>query len=202
MEQIRDLRLAVLIDADNVPYSNIKEMLEEIAKYGTPTFKRIYADWTKPTVSGWKGVLLESAIITGHHPPAAGAWCAQRPARRARPDGAGHGAPGRPPGSRGLVRRALARREQAACCSGCLRHRSRACRCGAGMRVGQARARPGSSTGGWRWAKRCLRECARLGRVIGSGGHQVQLKSNGGGCGCGIHHYAALADGSFSRNQR
>ncbi len=52
----------MLIDADNVPYSNIKEMLEEIAKYGTPTFKRIYADWTKPTVSGWKGVLLESAI--------------------------------------------------------------------------------------------------------------------------------------------
>ncbi|MCW3115530.1 MAG: hypothetical protein JWR18_3926 [Segetibacter sp.] len=62
MDIIKDLRLAVLIDADNVPYSNIKEMLEEIAKYGTPTFKRIYADWTKPTVSGWKGVLLESAI--------------------------------------------------------------------------------------------------------------------------------------------
>lgn len=62
MEPIKDLRLAVLIDADNVPYSNIKEMLEEIAKYGTPTFKRIYADWTKPTVSGWKSVLLESAI--------------------------------------------------------------------------------------------------------------------------------------------
>jgi uncharacterized LabA/DUF88 family protein len=62
MEIIKDLRLAVLIDADNVPYSNIKEMLEEIAKYGTPTFKRIYADWTKPTVSGWKTVLLESAI--------------------------------------------------------------------------------------------------------------------------------------------
>ncbi len=62
MEIIKDLRLAVLIDADNVPYGNIKEMLEEIAKYGTPTFKRIYGDWTKPTVSGWKGVLLESAI--------------------------------------------------------------------------------------------------------------------------------------------
>src|SRR3978361_1605380 len=62
METIKDLRLAVLIDADNVPYSNIKEMLEEIAKYGTPTFKRIYADWTKPTVSGWKNVLLENAI--------------------------------------------------------------------------------------------------------------------------------------------
>jgi uncharacterized LabA/DUF88 family protein len=55
-------KLAVLIDADNVPYSNVKEMLEEIAKNGTPTIKRIYADWTRPTVSGWKNVLLENAI--------------------------------------------------------------------------------------------------------------------------------------------
>lgn len=62
MDSPKELRLAVLIDADNVPYSNIKGMLEEMAKYGTPTFKRIYADWTKPTVSGWKNVLLEHAI--------------------------------------------------------------------------------------------------------------------------------------------
>jgi uncharacterized LabA/DUF88 family protein len=62
MESIKELKLAVLIDADNVPYANVKEMFEEIAKYGTPTFKRIYADWTKPTVSGWKKVLLENAI--------------------------------------------------------------------------------------------------------------------------------------------
>jgi hypothetical protein len=62
MDNIKDLRLAVLIDADNVPYGNVKQMFEEIAKYGTPTFKRIYADWTKPTVSGWKTVLLENAI--------------------------------------------------------------------------------------------------------------------------------------------
>ena len=62
MELPRDPRLAVLIDADNVPYSNVKGMLAEIAKYGTPTFKRIYGDWTKPTVAGWKSVLLESAI--------------------------------------------------------------------------------------------------------------------------------------------
>ena len=55
-------KLAVLIDADNVSYANIKEMLEEISKNGTPTIKRIYADWTKPTVSGWKTVLLENAI--------------------------------------------------------------------------------------------------------------------------------------------
>lgn len=62
METKIDLKLAVLIDADNVPYANVKEMFEEIAKYGVPTFKRIYADWTKPTVSGWKNVLLENAI--------------------------------------------------------------------------------------------------------------------------------------------
>lgn len=62
MEATKDLRLAVLIDADNIPYSNVKEMMEEIAKYGTPTFKRIYADWTKPHVAGWKNVLLENAI--------------------------------------------------------------------------------------------------------------------------------------------
>jgi uncharacterized LabA/DUF88 family protein len=57
-----DDKLAVLIDADNVPYANVREMLEEISKNGTPTIKRIYADWTKPTVSGWKNILLENAI--------------------------------------------------------------------------------------------------------------------------------------------
>ena len=55
-------KMAVLIDADNVPYSSIKEMLEEVAKDGTPTIKRIYADWTKPNANGWKAVLLENAI--------------------------------------------------------------------------------------------------------------------------------------------
>jgi uncharacterized LabA/DUF88 family protein/Fe-S-cluster formation regulator IscX/YfhJ len=55
-------KMAVLIDADNVPYSSIKEMLEEVARNGTPTIKRIYADWTKPNANGWKAVLLENAI--------------------------------------------------------------------------------------------------------------------------------------------
>lgn len=63
MSQVtKELKLAVLIDADNVPYSNVKGMMEEIAKYGTPTTKRIYADWTKPNANGWKAVLLEHAI--------------------------------------------------------------------------------------------------------------------------------------------
>jgi len=62
MDIQKDIRLAVLIDADNVPYSNVKGVMEEIAKYGTPTFKRIYGDWTRQTVAGWKKVLLENAI--------------------------------------------------------------------------------------------------------------------------------------------
>lgn len=61
-QNAKELKLAVLIDADNVPYSNVKGMMEEIAKYGTPTTKRIYADWTKPNAGGWKSVLLEHAI--------------------------------------------------------------------------------------------------------------------------------------------
>ena len=62
MDNSNDLRLAVLIDADNIPYRLIGGILEEIAKYGSPTFKRIYADWTKPHVAGWKSVLLDHAI--------------------------------------------------------------------------------------------------------------------------------------------
>jgi len=60
--QNNELRFAVLIDADNIPSSNMKEMMEEIAKYGTPTFKRIYGDWTKPHVARWKDLLLEHGI--------------------------------------------------------------------------------------------------------------------------------------------
>ncbi len=62
MKTSTDTRIAVLIDADNIPSANIKVMMEEIAKYGTPTIKRIYGDWTRPNLSGWKNVLLENAI--------------------------------------------------------------------------------------------------------------------------------------------
>ncbi len=57
-----DINLAVLIDGDNIPSAYIKEMMEEIAKYGNPTIKRIYGDWTKPHLSKWKNLLLENAI--------------------------------------------------------------------------------------------------------------------------------------------
>ena len=57
-----ELHLAVLIDADNIPSSSIKGVMEEIALYGTPTIKRIYGDWTSPNISAWKAPLLEHAI--------------------------------------------------------------------------------------------------------------------------------------------
>ncbi|MBD8487155.1 NYN domain-containing protein [Echinicola sp. CAU 1574] len=57
-----ELKLAVLIDADNIPSNYVQEMMEEIAKYGNPTVKRIYGDWTQPQLAKWKAVLLENAI--------------------------------------------------------------------------------------------------------------------------------------------
>ena len=55
-------RLAVLIDSDNATASLATELLEEIAKYGTPTIKRAYGDWTTPNLAGWKEELLRHAI--------------------------------------------------------------------------------------------------------------------------------------------
>jgi uncharacterized LabA/DUF88 family protein len=55
-------RLAVLIDSDNTTASLTTELLEEIAKYGTPTVKRAYGDWTTQHLVTWKEQLLLHAI--------------------------------------------------------------------------------------------------------------------------------------------
>ena len=64
MEQSNDqsLRLAVLIDADNASRTAMRDVMAEIAVYGTPTIKRIYGDWTTPNMASWKPILLENAI--------------------------------------------------------------------------------------------------------------------------------------------
>ena len=62
MAEQKDLRLAVLIDADNAPRSAIGDVMAEVAVYGTPTIKRIYGDWTTPNLASWKPLLLENAI--------------------------------------------------------------------------------------------------------------------------------------------
>jgi len=55
-------RIAVLIDADNVSSKYIRPVLDELSKYGAPTYKRIYSDWTRPEMSAWKSVLLTYSI--------------------------------------------------------------------------------------------------------------------------------------------
>ena len=57
-----NINIAVLIDGDNIPSANVKGRMEEIAKYGNPTLKRIYGDWTRPGLNKWKNLLLENAI--------------------------------------------------------------------------------------------------------------------------------------------
>ena len=59
---IDSARLAVLIDSDNTAATLTTELLEEIAKYGTPTIKRAYGDWTTQQLVGWKKELLRHAI--------------------------------------------------------------------------------------------------------------------------------------------
>ncbi|HRF57236.1 MAG TPA: NYN domain-containing protein [Campylobacterales bacterium] len=55
-------RLAVLIDAENAQASLAPYLLSEIAKYGVASVKRIYGDWTKPQLGGWKETLLTHSI--------------------------------------------------------------------------------------------------------------------------------------------
>ena len=57
-----DKRFAVLIDADNVSEKYIKLIFDEISNYGVITYKRIYGDWTMPTLSSWKSSLLRYSI--------------------------------------------------------------------------------------------------------------------------------------------
>ncbi|WP_226345066.1 NYN domain-containing protein [Agilicoccus flavus] len=55
-------RIAVLIDCDNVSAKHAGDVLEELAKYGTPTVKRAYGDWTTTQLTGWKAELHRHAI--------------------------------------------------------------------------------------------------------------------------------------------
>jgi uncharacterized protein (TIGR00288 family) len=56
------VRLAVLIDADNISPSHAAAILEELARYGVPTVKRAYGDWTTQQLTGWKSELGRHAI--------------------------------------------------------------------------------------------------------------------------------------------
>ncbi|WP_245206505.1 NYN domain-containing protein [Rhizobium sp. 16-488-2a] len=54
--------LALIIDGDNATPKIVTGLLAEIANYGTASVKRVYGDWTKPNLNGWKECLLEHSI--------------------------------------------------------------------------------------------------------------------------------------------
>lgn len=62
-DTVDEKRFALLIDSDNVSSKYIKIILEELAKYGNVTYKRLYGDLTKPTNRSWKDALLSHSII-------------------------------------------------------------------------------------------------------------------------------------------
>ena len=58
----REMRYAVLIDADNVASKYTKYILDELSNYGVVTYKRVYGDWTKTNLASWKNMALDNAI--------------------------------------------------------------------------------------------------------------------------------------------
>lgn len=55
--------LALLIDGDNVSSKIIVGLMAEIANYGTASVRRIYGDWTNPSLKSWKTCLLDHSIL-------------------------------------------------------------------------------------------------------------------------------------------
>jgi len=62
MKETPQNKIALLIDGDNAQPSLIEKMLTEAGKYGSVTIRRIYGDWTKASMKGWKDTLNISAI--------------------------------------------------------------------------------------------------------------------------------------------
>lgn len=58
----KNMRLAVLIDADNAPRDCLGGIMEEVAIYGTPNIKRAYGDWSSRNLSSWKQELLDNSV--------------------------------------------------------------------------------------------------------------------------------------------
>jgi len=60
--ETKQAKLAVLIDADNAQATIIEGLLNEVAKYGIASVKRIYGDWTDTKLRSWKDQLLAHTI--------------------------------------------------------------------------------------------------------------------------------------------
>ena len=60
---MQDLKLAILIDADNISPKYVKVILDEAASFGVAACKRIYGDWSDVRLKSWKDALLNNSII-------------------------------------------------------------------------------------------------------------------------------------------
>ena len=60
---MEDLKLAILIDADNISPKYVKVILDEAATFGVAACKRIYGDWSDARLKSWKDALLNNSII-------------------------------------------------------------------------------------------------------------------------------------------
>lgn len=56
------LRIALLIDADNAPAEMIDEILNELSTLGVINIRRAYGNWTKAGLKSWESKLLEFAL--------------------------------------------------------------------------------------------------------------------------------------------
>lgn len=62
----KESKIAVLVDSENVSYKHIKEILEEVAKYGHLCMKHIYGNFSKPAALAWKSEILKNGFKTIH----------------------------------------------------------------------------------------------------------------------------------------
>lgn len=59
---MEDMKVALLIDGDNISASYITSILDELTEIGVTTIKRIYGDWTRPEMHSWRDELLNRSI--------------------------------------------------------------------------------------------------------------------------------------------
>ncbi|MBO4339265.1 MAG: NYN domain-containing protein [Clostridiales bacterium] len=59
---VSNMKIALLIDADNISAKYIKTIFDELAKKGTVTYRRVYADWSSPRTGEWQKVLVEHSL--------------------------------------------------------------------------------------------------------------------------------------------
>ena len=58
----QDKKMTVLIDAENISYRYAKIILDEASNYGPLIYKRIYGDWSSPTMAPWRNLILNYSI--------------------------------------------------------------------------------------------------------------------------------------------